>query len=487
MTRTLSLEYGAVTLVLGLEWFALLDAAPSRVARRLAREHRASHMVVLDAFPGAVGLADLSSSQGLQHLRYRFRLRSERAKSRMHSAAQLFAHLYPSGSVAMLIEVQPDLMWLVAAHEGVIIARTDRLYAERDAGNVALAELGAAYPRLLILGGDGAPPCPALATLCQHASSASLLVPCPRWRGLALGPAIGIATFSMAMLFVATTGRLAKTDQAPSYRSGPSMPPASAAQSSEVSSLPLVHGVEGLQGLMHTFHMLPARMGGWSLERAQCDAASSRWRCFAQYRRSHLRASNKSLLRHAQAEWHITFPSMDAARVVWSPAAQGTHLDALIPMSTGHNDRHLLSALQAVQSGFTHFHVAASDSMRPYSPGQLSNVSPLPLLGASRADQVGANAVHAAGGYRSRGVSIAGPLRSASLLTDHAAFIGWTRAVLEHRPIDSPDVRRSSLNLSLEGTLYEIATQNDAMADDEGGGLDFLPDAAGRPGLSHES
>lgn len=469
MNQILSLEHGGVSLVFGLEWFALLESAPLRAARRLARSHRASHMVLLDAFPGAVGLADLPQNRALRRMRRNASSDSCRTDTQMHSAAQLFAHLYPAGTVAMLLEIKPDVQWLIAVHEGVVIARTDRLYDESDAANAALAELQIAYPHLLVLGSTGAPPYPSLDMLSQHASEASLLTPYSRWRGMLLPSVFGLALLLAALLGLPIAW-MAQTSQLTTQSSPLNMLTTSVQSAVQVSDLSLVHGNDGLSALIQVFLSLPVKAGGWSLRVSQCDASFSQWACHAFYRRSHPHASNKSFLRHVQDEWHVSFPSMDEARIDWKIRALGDSLGDLRPMPSAYNDHHLLSTLQAIRPGFTHLQVNAPQAVHLHGAS-----SPTALSRPLRTEDNAPNLIEPEGAhsdvrYVSRALSISGPLRSASLLIGHASFMGWSRAVLDYRPQDMPDIRRSSLNLLLEGKLYEIAQLHPAQARADVGG-----------------
>src|SRR5690606_17181682 len=91
----------SVHLAFGLEWLPLIRGRAANVARRIARQHRATH-VVLD------GDAPASFGYGVSRAALRHRRRA------MHSAAQNMARLYPSGSVAAIVPLPPEGHWLVA-------------------------------------------------------------------------------------------------------------------------------------------------------------------------------------------------------------------------------------------------------------------------------------------------------------------------------------------------------------------------------------
>lgn len=57
--------------------------------------------------------------------------------------------------------------------------------------------------------------------------------------------------------------------------------------------------------------------------------------------------------------------------------------------------------------------------------------------------------------YGMRAMRIRAPLRSISLLLPHARAVAWRRVVLSVDPNVRPDLVHSSLNVDLQGALYE--------------------------------
>src|SRR3546814_13669424 len=86
-------------------------------------------------------------------------------KKELYSAAQNVAALFATGTFALLLELERIGYWLVAVHEGAVVARTDRFYLSREDAGQVLDELRLAYPHLLVLGAPNAPAMPSLATL----------------------------------------------------------------------------------------------------------------------------------------------------------------------------------------------------------------------------------------------------------------------------------------------------------------------------------
>src|SRR5690606_15376883 len=84
MRETRMVTVGPAVLAFGLDWLPLLDEHPDRLARQLARHHRATHAVLSGSDQAAVGLAWL---------------RGQRRSPLPYSGAKIFALLNPRGTV----------------------------------------------------------------------------------------------------------------------------------------------------------------------------------------------------------------------------------------------------------------------------------------------------------------------------------------------------------------------------------------------------
>src|SRR5690606_30518613 len=103
----------------------------------------------------------------------------------LYSAAYSFAELFPDETVAMIQDLGEHGHWLVAAHEGSVIAGTDVFYGSEDEAQSELQLLYQAYPQLQYLD-DGAGP--ELALLAASASARHVLLDTSVWRRLRVTP-----------------------------------------------------------------------------------------------------------------------------------------------------------------------------------------------------------------------------------------------------------------------------------------------------------
>ncbi|MBN9403226.1 MAG: hypothetical protein J0I30_10520, partial [Burkholderiales bacterium] len=133
MARTARLVWvDRVPLAFGLDWVPLLG--DPEAARARARRLGASHRVVSGDPPAALGLA-----RGLP------------AGLACWSAADLLARRHPRGTVACVLPLEGGIWHVLAAHEGVALARADRGYPDADLAREAIEALRLAHPKLELL------------------------------------------------------------------------------------------------------------------------------------------------------------------------------------------------------------------------------------------------------------------------------------------------------------------------------------------------
>lgn len=450
----------SVDLAFGLQWLPLISGRASTAARRIARRHNATHMVLDGDVPASFGY-------GLLRARAAGRPRA------VHSAAQSMARLHPSGSVAAMVPIEPEGHWLVAVHEGAVIARTDVVYRLAEQAEQAMHELRRAYPRLTMLHPEGGgPTLEALAAVCD--AGTALKSTGHRRRRWLLGLLVPVAAVlawaalkNPADSAVARAGSFSLDDHALRLRWSKAI-----ALAEQGIAL---HGVAATHAVLHHLYQVPATIAGWALLRVHCSASSGAWRCNADYDRKLHGADNQGLLAAAPPGWQLEFTSMDRAGASWSFHTEVT------PMGRGRIDtaadirRHVQSAWQGIRPAFSRMELGAA---RPFE-------APPPL------DEAGRPLPRPAGlhGYAKRAVLFEGPLRSISLLLPHTRSIAWRSITLVLGDAHHPTLASSRLRATFQGDLYELyeadshanassaeqahvsAMDNDGDAAGHGGGL----------------
>lgn len=416
---------GSVRLVFGLDWFAILGGTVSREVRRLARQQKASHVVY--ATDDAVSAGVISLATG-------------KRSAVLYSAAQLVAQRFSTGVVALIVPLDHARWWLVAVHEGAVIARTDYVCTTLEAARSRLDLLRHAYPGLTLLNDDEAASLLARLADAVHDDARLRIAPGNGWvprryyRLLLLALATYVF-YQMGLLGDFFTLRDVhdssdvSTDQAWSEALR------------ELSAAHWVHGVAGSTDLLLSLYALPVQLEGWRLHNAECTAHVDLWRCHADYGRDDPGTDNDRFLGAAQPGWDVSFMPLEQARVRWRFSAAGRELSQTDLYNRSYIERSVFSALQAIRPAFA--------SMTLDAPEQLA--IPVPH------DEHGQAFIRPSDlpRYGMRALRIQAPLRSISLLLPHARSVAWRRVVLSVDPNVRPDLVRSRLNVNLQGVLYE--------------------------------
>ena len=429
----------AGTLIFGMEWFPIMRANPARAAAKLARQHGATHAVLPTTAFTAVGCVSLNKQVASD-------------KRGLYSAAQNVAQLYANGSAAILLELPQSGYWLVAIHDGAVVARTDCIYSSQEEAEAIINSLQQAYPQLQVLVPGQGSQLPTLAMIQSCCSSLSQLQSLPRWKSVTPWPVQCLALALMLVLLWPHVNQLFSARPA-AANDLPVVDPKQAWRMSVAASIHgrYVHGGNGTRVLLEMFYGLPTALEGWLLQQASCELAGALWKCQANYLRQSSQADNDAFLAVASPAWQVDFTSLDSILVRWEQNAYGTPLARLGLFSVAHNERYLLSALQAIKPGFAQIQTGRSTPVPVKTPNDAQG-QPL-----ARPKDVGA--------YFSRDIKIVGPLRSASLLPSVAAHIAWQKVALTLSATPSPGLTGSKLNVSLQGVIYEMDHANGHLSD----------------------
>lgn len=428
MSEILILPLLRSSLVFGLDWFPLISGPAGRAAYRCARQYRATHMVVAGESAAAVGVAALKLN------------RKERRQA-LNSAAQNVAQLYPVGTVALLLELGQSSHWLVAVHEGAVVARTDQLYGSELDAQEALGQLRRAYPKIDILGAPSTSPKPDLAAIDAASDGSTRLSPASRWHSFLPAPVQWFVLALLLILLVPQIWRVAGSANSLKTQSVDPMAAWREAVGKQTGNV-MLHGVRGTELLLDSFYQLPVNIAGWSLAQAACVPQGRQWQCRARYDRRDHGASNEHLLAKAPAGWQIEFTSIDQAAPFWTLPSAGIPLTVDTVSSSAENERRLFSALQGIRAAFTKIQWGKAQALKVVPPR----------------DETGRAIPRPPGlpGYMTRSMQFSGPLRSSRLLLPHTGSIAWEKISFSLHDAQQPDLTNSRISVSFQGVLYEI-------------------------------
>jgi hypothetical protein len=414
----LALRDGAV-LVFGLTWSPLIGSRIDVLARRKARESRATHYVHGGAGAAAVGCA---------------RLRG-RAKA-CYAAAQVFAGMHAQGAAAGLLSMEDGRVWLVAARNGAVMARGDRIYANMAAAHLALGELDVLHPGLASQVRD----------LSLDDLAAALDPSACLWRvGMLLGqvplPVQGTALLLLLALLAPPAWRAwqrvtpapsdARVDAARAWRNA----------FDTAAAAVRIHDPDQLGRVFVALRALPTALQGWTMQSARCRPDGPDWYCNARYARTSADATNRALAEHLPAAARAVFVSLDEAQIVWRVAGRAGALQPDAVPDWMQTDLDFASTLQAIRPAFARIALGAPAAFA-VTPPRDDRGSPLP-------------APPDLPRMRQRNVVLHGPLRSFALFARPSAIASWTAIALEMHGDRRPDIAHSPLMAQLEGTVYE--------------------------------
>lgn len=423
-SRVVVKTVSSVCLAFGLEWFAVISQDAQHEARRIARRHRANYLALTGDDASCVGLAMPGSVLT--------------SGAPVYSAALLAARHVASGTLAMVIPVG-DQWWLLAVHDGAVIARTDRLCASYADAVAIVDSLYQAYPALAIMDAGVVPTLDNLAlnhhtqALLRRVASPLSWMPGPlRWLLFILGVAVVIASLYNALLAPA---------QIDAKKPQPTPEQAWRKAIQDAAGRYWVHGVVGSAAVLHTLYKLPSMVGGWQLDQAQCDATASLWHCTARFQRHGRDATNQTFLEHSQSAWRVDFTPLEQAVAHWTVDGDTVPVIQAEVTTVADNERHLFSRLQAIKPAIPGMVISESTAMPVVAPVDSNNQRVLKPAGVSL--------------FHARAVRIRAPLRSASLLLPYYSHFGWQRVAIVVGAVAKPSLADSRITVTFEGSLYE--------------------------------
>ena len=392
-------------LVVGLHWFAVVGSHATALARLRARQTGATHFVVGGARGLACGCLRLTRGHGL--------MRGARPARILISAAQAFAHLAQGQPRAGLACLPDGRWWMIAAQDGAVLTRADRIYASRSEAETALHALCVRHPLLVV--GDAA-------ALYLQASRqivpAARMQPVRRWHPVpvlcAVATAGGVAW--------ATLGGASHADPSSVAVRGPAQPP-------PIESGPRIQDGQTLPDALASLSRLPLGVQGWRLELARClwQPGTPAWDCDARYRRVAAEATSTQFMQRRPPGWTLTFPSLDQADLGWRVSGREMHVmaPAATRVDVAQAPLSALSMLQMHRAALARLQVSAPQPQR------------------------------AGAGAQRRAVALQGPLRIVSAMPWPRLQAHWQRLSMRV-DLGSPSQGASSpLLVDLDGDVYE--------------------------------
>lgn len=415
--------------VFGLDWSPLVGGEPGALGRRRARALRATHYVVMNELAAVVGC-------GVVHPLNRVSSRTRRTGGRaLYAAAAMFAAAHSEGIFAAVYAMGDKGYWLVASNAGLVLAQTDRWYADLDDVDVALSGLKARFPSMQILRAislvETSPPDWILKNLTLKT----------RLQTVSLGglKALGIGSMALViggMIWVWPDQSADRPQQLPEER-----PEVLWRQVYEnfVKNHP-VHHPEQLLRVMSAWQVAPLSPDGWRLKQIVCEPTGMDWHCAARYQRFKMLAVSDKLEAAKPDGWTVEFIDLDHGILRWQ-VTDAASLFETVSMSTP--IKNWLGYLQSVTPIFEAIQIGTGTTISLSAPvGRHGMIVERPPFIKP---------------IKRRGISIKGPLRSMSALRGFPVPVRWRALQLDIGSPSGQGIRRSELTVSLTGEIFEIS------------------------------
>ncbi len=418
-----------VEVVFGLDWSPLVGGEPSVLGRRRARALRATHYLVMGDLAAVVGC-------GVVPKRNRQDQHKNRVSGRrLHAAAAMFASAHSEGVIAAVYAMAPRGYWLVAVNAGLILAQTDRWYAEREEVDSVLFALKARFPSMHIMKTDvldeESPP----EWMTRHSSIRTQLQSLvhPGWKGtrlMSLMLVVGVVVWIMTDRGSDRPVELPQEQPDMLWRQ----------IYADFSRNHPVHHPDQIFKVVSTWHQAPLNPGGWKLKQIMCEPMAMDWYCAARYQRRKMLALSEKLDAVKPQGWTAEFIDLDHGILRWQVLAAASAFEpvpASIPM------KEWISYLQSMTPVFEAIQIGTGTSVSFAAPvgrqGMILERPPFikPL--------------------KRRTISIKGPMRSISTLRGLTIPVRWRGLQLDIGQPTGQGIRRSELTVSLTGEIFEIS------------------------------
>jgi hypothetical protein len=407
--------------IFGMDWTAIVGGQPLKLARKHARQVRATHFLVVGAPAMTVGCAQLDKQYFAQ-------------SCGIYSAAALFSVAYPSAAVACVVRFEEGGCWMVASHSGSIMSETDRWFVDANAALAALGEIRRRFPHLVVHEGLIASSSQLPAWLNDKCSEQARVLVHPSAR-------VRVKSRAVVLLLIVVVGLWVKgfdprsDHDATTTQMHPNQPWLDVI--GRYSQQHPVHEFSDLMRVMAAWRRVPFDPAGWQLLRVQCEPVFFDWSCAAHYRRQHRFALNQQLEAVKPDEWQFHAVALDRAMLTWNL------LRAAQPFNWAQEPLRIdwMTSLQRLSPLFEHIQLGLSSKL---------SMSP-PLDAQGRPLERPANLPN----WHQRSLALKGPLRTLTALQTLTVPVRWRSATLEVGNISGQELTRSVLVVQLIGDLFE--------------------------------
>jgi hypothetical protein len=337
MTNAIIIDASRETSVVfgGIAWKPLIGSNLAGQSEKFAVASKATHFVAAGEHSAAVGIIKLPADK------------TEDKGRNFYSAAAVFAQAHQSGVLITTQTMLDGRVWVVAAHDGVVIRDTDILLSDADAQEL-IVDIQRRHANAVVIKGE-------FETL-QYLNTKSQLVAVRNTFQKIPKPVKVFAVFVLALMVLDTSWsqyKKYKVRQARALETSQYVD-AHAEWTSALNQWAMTVKPDGRMGLIRLYAELgetPPKIGGWNQSEASCSRAPNGWSCSARYEAG-VNATNLSFIQNMPKGWTATWDGLTGAIGSWAVQVDRSNIDRAKIQKISDFSLNYISALQQVLPAF---------------------------------------------------------------------------------------------------------------------------------------
>ena len=420
----------------GVEWQSLIGNQLAKQSYKIAKKMRATHFVSAGKHSSALGTIRLLAEAKLAR------------KRKLYSAGAAFALSHSTGAVFSKTRIEEGELWyVVASHDGVIIAGTDII--------CSAIEAEALWESFLHRYTNGVEVEADFDTSSLLNDRTELAPVKTAWQKVPVQVKLMmvVAVTLMASNTAWTHWKSYERQKAREMFSAQSID--AHAEWTQVldqwAATKTIDGSSGLLALLNTIQDIQPVVGHWRLIEAGCSATSSGWTCSARYNRTVL-ATNASFRAAAPKGWSITWDGLNNAVGTWATPAKRETIDRTKLITAADFGVNYISKVQLALPSFRKVDIQPPVEVQIQAP----KVQQRDMNGSTNMVEVPypADALQGLERPKAQAFIFNGPLRSITALpVPPQTTIKQIRFTVDERLVVS-NIRDSVLTAELSGESY---------------------------------
>ena len=268
-----------------------------------------------------------------------------------YSAAAIFAQKHPQGVFWLRRELEGGSNWIVASHDGSVVAGTD-VVCSAEAGDELVKALIERYPHIVKVSEDDDPEYDYyLNDRTQMVVVRSLFEAIPRPLKIIALLLLGFMAFDTA--WTQYKSYQVRQEQARIAKHRVNVDDLWIKALDDWQASVMLNGVNGMQAAYQSLISTPLSIADWNLTEAGCNATNNGWSCEAKYTRTV--GTNYSFKSQAPGNWSVQWNGLSGAIGRWDVAFDARPLNRATLQASEDIALGYVSELQSVLPAFDRY------------------------------------------------------------------------------------------------------------------------------------